>query len=101
MNATPVDGEQGGNGFHGARRTEQVADHRLRRADGDLAGVLAERHFQRSRLGRVVERRGGAVGVHVVNLARLDAGVLQRVCNAARRAPTGLVWRDRVERIVG
>ena len=44
---------------------EQVPDRRLGRGDGDRRGVLAERGLQRGRLGAVVERRRGAVGVDV------------------------------------
>ena len=55
----------------GAGRAEQVADRRLRRADRDLrAPLLAQRHFMRGRLRAVVQRRRGAVRVHVVELVR-------------------------------
>ena len=56
-----------------------------------LAGALAERELDRVRLGAVVERRGGAVGVDVVDLAppRRPASASAAViaCGLARARP--------------
>src|ERR1051325_1425784 len=60
---------------------EEVAGHRLRRADGELVGVLAEDALDRQRLRFVAERRRRAVRVDVVNVGRLQAGVLQRAAH--------------------
>ena len=52
---------------------EQVPDRGLGRRDRDPWRVLAERRLQRDRLGAVVERRRGAVGVDVDDVLRVDA----------------------------
>ena len=43
-------------GFQAAGGAEEVAGHRLRRADGDLVGVLAEHALDGDRLGLVADR---------------------------------------------
>ena len=75
----------------GAGRAEQVADHRLRRADRHLVGVVAEGGLDRARLGHVVERRRRAVGDDLVDLvgatpACRSARVIARGGAAARSA---------------
>ena len=67
---------------------EQVADHRLRAADGRLVGVLAEPDLRRCGLRRVVLRRARAVAVDVVRPRPGDAARgLQRGLDRARRRP--------------
>ena len=72
---------------HAVARSPRIAEHRLDRAGGAeaVAGralrrgdrrvarvLLAERQLDHARLGRVAERRRGAVRVDVVDLVRLD-----------------------------
>ena len=64
-------------------RADEVADHRLRRADRDLVRVLPVGRLDRPRLGHVVERRGRAVGDDVVDLVGRDA----RCCGGRSSSP--------------
>ena len=50
------------------RGAEAVAGDGLRRGDGERVGVVAEDLLDRARLGRVAERRRGAVRVDVADL---------------------------------
>ena len=60
----------------------EVPVHRLRRADGELVGVLPERLLDRSRLDPIVQLRRSTMVVHVVDIRGADprsadgAGVL-------------------------
>ena len=62
---------------------DEVADHRLRRADRDLVRVVPVGGLDRARLGHVVEWRGRAVGDDVVDLVGRDA----RCCAARWSSP--------------
>src|SRR3989441_8145381 len=68
----------------GAQRVPVVA---LRAAHAEPVGVRAEHLLQRLSLGRVVERRRGAVRVHVSDLAVCEPAVLERELDGARRLP--------------
>jgi hypothetical protein len=63
--------------------------------------MLAERRLDRLRLGAVVQRRGGAMGVHVGHVARLGPGVLQRQLDRAPRAAALGLRRGQVVRVRG
>ena len=55
-------------------------------------GVLAQRQLDRARLGAVVERRGGAVRVYVVDVLGVDVGVAERGVDG-RRLPGAVIAR--------
>ena len=69
---------------------DQVPDHGLGRADRQLVGMCAEDRLDGCRLALVVERRRGAVGIDVVDLFRLEAGLGQGELHGARRALAAL-----------
>ena len=69
-----VDREHAHHRLDRAGRAEAVAGHRLRRGDGELVRVVAEDVLDRLRLGRVAERRRGAVRVDVADALGLDSG---------------------------
>ena len=60
-------------GLEPAGRAEQVPGHRLGRRDRELLRMIPERTLDGERLDLVAVLRGRAVGVHVVDLRRLDA----------------------------
>src|SRR5690606_17176902 len=60
-------GEDAGDGLHGAGGPQQVADHGLGGADGQLIGMLAENRLDGLGLADVPRRGAGAVGVDVVD----------------------------------
>ena len=64
---------------------KQMPDHGLRRAHGNPAGPRSQRGHEGGRLRRVVERRPGAMGVHVIHILGGDPGVPEGL--AHRRAP--------------
>ena len=64
-----ADGEQREDRLDRAGRAEEVADRRLGRRHRDLAGGVAEQPLDRAELDLVAERRRGAVGVDVVDVA--------------------------------
>ena len=86
------DGEGGGDRAEAAGRAHGVTEHRLDRAD--RRHPVAEHRPDRPRLAQVVGRRPGAVGAHVVDVHRLDPGVVQRQPHAGGDAV--LVRRDHV-----
>src|SRR5437667_7226825 len=69
-------------GAAGAQRVPVVA---LCAAHAEPVGVRAEHLLQRLSFGRVVERRGGAVRIHVPHLAGCETAVLERELDGARR----------------
>ena len=64
-------------------RAQQMADRRLGGRHGELAGGVAEQPLDGGELDLVAHRRRGAVRVDVVDVARLEAGALQRHAHAA------------------
>src|SRR5262245_10279800 len=94
-----ADDQRGDSGFKPTGAAEQVAGHRFGRAGGQFVGMVAERGFDRVGLVLVADWRRCAVDVDVIDMARLDAGVLDRPQhNAARAVHVG--QRD-VERVRG
>ena len=67
--------KQGGRGFHRASRADAMAMHRLGRGNQDRLGLFAQDHVDRRRFGAVIDRRRGAVGIDVVDLAGRHSGV--------------------------
>src|SRR3569623_1009325 len=63
------------NGLDAAGGAEQVTGHRLGGAHRDSARVVAEGTLHREGLGAVADRRGGAVGVDVIDLVDIDTAV--------------------------
>src|ERR1700757_4124887 len=62
-----IEGEHAGRGLDRAGGAEQVAMHRLGRADGQLEGVVAENRLDRLRLRDIAELGRRAVGVDVAD----------------------------------
>ncbi len=79
-------GERGDRGLEPARRAQQVAGHRFRGGEHELAGVLAEHGLDRHRLDAIAGRRRRTVRVDVVDLRRGRPGVGQRCAHRADRA---------------
>ena len=74
----------------------------LRRRDRDSArNLLTDRQLDHARLARVAERGRRAVGVDVVDLLRIDAGVRKRVLHRAGRMFAGRVRLGDVRRVGG
>ena len=91
-------------GRHRAQRAggaEQMADHRLHRADRNAIGVLAQRQLERFGLGRVVERRAGAVRADVVDLVGPQLGVANRLDDGSTGALAARLGRADVVRVGG
>ncbi len=82
-----------------ARRTEQVAGHRLGGAHGQLVRVIAECALDRDALGDVAQRCRRAVRIDVVDVGRREPGVAKRVQHAAPRAVAILGRRRDVVRV--
>src|SRR5512143_4120747 len=78
--------KRGEHGLDATRGPEQVAGHRLGRADGQLRRARPERAIDGDALGDVAERRRRAVRVDVIDLVDVHPGVAQRVQHAPRRA---------------
>src|SRR5690606_29086302 len=80
------------NGEHREQRldaaggTEQVAGHGLGGGHRELAGVVAEGALDGNGLALVAHLRGSAVGVDVIDVLGIDAGVGQRRDHALARA---------------
>src|SRR5688572_12015499 len=70
--------EHGDDGLHATGGAEQMARHRLRAAHHDVVGVLTEEGFHGVRLAAVVQRRGRAVCVDVIDVSALEPGVVER-----------------------
>ena len=71
-----VDGQGRDDRFHAAAGAEQMAELALGGADGQLFGVVAEGGLDGLGLGQVAQRRAGAVGVDVIDVIGVDAGIL-------------------------
>ena len=106
-NAVPLQRQRGLDHAGRAGRDHQVADIALDRADpaeADIIGMAAERLGQPLDLDRVAERRGGAVRLHVIDAARIDARIVERhrdqrrLSFAAWRGEAGLVGTVVVDR---
>src|SRR3970040_1132115 len=82
-------GEDGKDRLDGAGGAHHVPGHRLRRADGEAVGVLAEDLLEGQRLDAVVHRRAGAVGVDVADKRAVDLGLPHRHLAPADAAPAG------------
>ena len=93
-----ADGQRADRRLDRARRPERVAVQRLRAADRDRRRALAEGRRDRPRLGDVADRRRRGVGVDVVDLVGVDAGVVERDRRGPRRlAAVG----PRLDHVVG
>ena len=69
------------------RGPQQVSQLALGARDRDAAGFAVEDGLDCHSFGLVAQRSAGAVGVDVVNLAGVEAGVLQGELHGASRAP--------------
>jgi len=91
----------------GARGDHQMADIALERTDparAEVAAATGECPAQTFDLDRIADRCGGAVGFHVTDATRIDAGIVQRHRNHRRltgtagSGETGLVTAIVVDR---
>ena len=89
----PVDGEHGEDGFHAARRTEQMTRHRLGGTERQLICMRAEGLLDGERLASVAERSRSAVRVDVADLLRTNAGILNCPSDHADHTALRLVRR--------
>lgn len=80
------DREYGRYGFDRSGSTEQVTCHRLRRADRDLVGVLAEEYLNGIGLGDVALWRRRAMDVDVINVGRFQVRAFDRHAHRTDRA---------------
>jgi hypothetical protein len=95
-------GEHREHRFDRAGGAEAVPRRPLRRRDRRLASVLlAERELQDTRLARVSERRRRRVRVHVPDLARVDARILESHRHGARGILAGRIRFGHVRRVGG
>src|SRR5690606_22423935 len=85
--------------LHAASGAQEVAGHRLGRADHHLARVRAEHALDAHGFGQIAGRRGGAVGVDVADRGRVDAGITDRGHHAARATLAVLAGRGHGVRI--
>ena len=69
------------------RGPQEVSQLALGARDRDAAGFAVEDGLDCDGFGLVAQRSAGAVGVDVVNLAGVEAGVLQGELHGASRAP--------------
>lgn len=68
----------------------------------DAVRLVAQRLFQRLRFVEIVERRGGAVGVDVIEVGRLEICAAQRqrmVCSRATQSSAGEVKSTASEKL--
>src|ERR671926_954180 len=72
----------------GATRTLRMSDLRLRGRHRNPRRLPVKRKLQSARLNSIVEQRGRAVEVHVVNIFRRAAGVFERETHRPRRLVT-------------
>ena len=88
-----ADGHNAGNGLNSRRAAQQVAGHRLGGGYLYVVGLVAERLFDGDGFVLLVERRGGAVRVDIVNVSRGQTGILNStadsVCSRIARPETG------------
>ena len=84
-----VQREDRGDGLDGAGGAEQVAGHRLRAADRDVVGGVAERRADRAGLGDVALRGRGRVRVDVDDVGRPRGPALSSAARMARRRRRG------------
>src|SRR5680860_405084 len=78
------DREDGGHGLGRAGRADEMSGDAL--DGGDRGGVVAEDLADRLRFGRVIERGRRPVRVHMSDLGRVEAGVIERELHACSRA---------------
>ena len=76
-----VQRQHGIHGFHATGTAEQVAGHGFGGIDHQLFGVLAEGKFQRGGFVGIAQWGRRAVRVHIINVARVEAGVFQGACH--------------------
>ena len=90
---TPVWRVSTSHGFHGARRPDQVADHRLDEDRGSELGQPRRKpRLTSPGLHLIVQARAGPMGVDVVHVVEIDAGFLQRPRMARPLAGRGRAW---------
>ena len=77
-----LDGLDADNHFHRAGRAEQVAGHRFGGADGQLFRVIAEDGLDGLGFGDIADRRGGAVGVDVIDFSTAARRACSECCIA-------------------
>ena len=70
-----VDGQHSQGRLKATGTTEQMASHRLGRADDQLLGGLTKSQLDRFRFVLVAKRRRSTVGIHVVDLIRIQASI--------------------------
>ncbi len=79
-------------------RAEAVPDHRLERRHGNAAEVVTEHPPEAARFGQIVLRRRRAVRIDVIDLAGIDARVVQRERDDGRHRPPFRFGRGRMKR---
>src|SRR5687767_8863078 len=75
-------------GLNGSCRSQKVADHRFRGANGKLAGMITKDGLNRLGFSFVVRRRGRPVSIDVIDLIGCNSRVLQGVAHYAYRTVT-------------
>ena len=78
-----------------------MAQGRLGRGNGHLFGRRPEDDFHRPGLGQVAQFRGGAVGVDVAHLFRIDAGFLDGLGHGGGGAGAVFIGRGDVAGVAG
>src|SRR6267142_925822 len=75
---------------------EQMAGHRLGRADCELLCVVPETALERHRFGEIPERGGGPMRIDVVDVLAVESRVAQSVLHAAGGTLAALLRRGHV-----
>ena len=72
-------------GLEAAGSTQRMSGHGLGGTHRQFVGMVTEHGFHRQGLTPVIERRGGAMSVDVIDLVRVQAGIAQGRSHAAGR----------------
>ena len=80
------DGQRANGHFHRARRSQHVPGRALGGADGDFVYAFAKDGLDGLRFANVALRRGGAVGIDVIDILDGQAAAAQGHFHAARGA---------------
>src|SRR5436853_1202460 len=97
----PLEREDADDGLESSGGSEQVPRHRLGRADRHAGRLLAEDRLDGLSFEFVVEWRGGAMGVHVSELAQRQSGIAYGRPHGARGTLTLRGGRGHVMGISG
>lgn len=62
-----------------ASSTQKMADHGFGRTDDNVFGVFTQRPFDSSRFSNVTQRSRRAVCIDVIDLIRIDLGIVDRI----------------------